>query len=103
MSHLDASLWAVYRWYLIVGGGFILTQACLIAVLLRQRTGRRRAAQSLSERLRFERLLSELSARLVPVSLDAVDVEVERGLRRVVEFLGRVIRTRARGHACRSR
>jgi signal transduction histidine kinase len=72
----------------IAGGGLILAQACLIAVLLLQWTGRRRAEQALAERLRFERLLSELSARLVPVSLDAVDVEIERGLRRLVEFLG---------------
>jgi signal transduction histidine kinase len=88
VSDQDASPWAVYRWYVIVGGGLILTQACLIAVLLLQRTSRRRAEQSLAEHLRFERLLSELSARLVPVSLDAVDVEIERGLRRVAEFLG---------------
>ncbi len=88
MSDKDASLWAAYRWYVIVGGGLILTQACLIAVLLLQRTSRRRAEQSLAQHLRFERLLSELSARLVPVSLDAVDVEIERGLRRVAEFLG---------------
>ena len=84
----DAPLWAAYGQYVIVGGGLILAQACLIAVLLLQRTGRRRAEQSLTERLRFERLLSELSARLVPVSLDAVDIEIERGLRRVAEFLG---------------
>ena len=88
MSNQDASLWAVYRWYVIVGGGLILFQACVIAVLLLQRTSRRRAEQSLAEHLRFERLLSELSARLVPVSLDAVDIEIERGLRRVAEFLG---------------
>jgi signal transduction histidine kinase len=88
VSDNDASLWASNRWYGIVGGGFILTQACLIAVLLFQRRSRRRAEQSLAEHLRFERLLSELSARLVPVSLDAVDVEIERGLRRVAEFLG---------------
>ena len=88
VSHQHASLWAVYRWYVIAGGGLLLAQGWLIIVLLLQRTGRRRAEQSLSERLRFERLLSELSARLVPVSLDAVDVEIEQGLRRVVEFLG---------------
>jgi signal transduction histidine kinase len=88
VSHEGASLWAVYRWYVLFGGGLILAEAGLIAVLLLQRTGRRRAEQSLAEHLRFERLLSELSARLVPVSLDAVDVEIERGLRRVAEFLG---------------
>lgn len=42
----------------------------------------------LSERLRFESLLAELAARLIPVSLVDVDVEIERGLARVAECLG---------------
>jgi len=39
------------------------------------------------ERGAFERLLSELSARLIPAPLSDVDTEVERGLQRVGEFL----------------
>ena len=38
-------------------------------------------------RLRFEGLLAELSARLIPVSLNEVDVEIERGLQRIVAVL----------------
>ena len=55
VTHQDAPPWTVSRWHVIVGGGLILTQACLTAVLLLQRTSRRRAEQSLTERLRFER------------------------------------------------
>ncbi len=66
----EASLWTRYRWYVIGAGVLILVEAFLIAGLLLERTGRRRAELSLAERLRFESLLSELSARLIPVSLD---------------------------------
>jgi signal transduction histidine kinase len=76
-----------YRWYVIVGAGLILLEAILIAGLLLQRAGQRRAGQLLSERLRFESLLSELSARLIPAAVSDVDAEIERGLQRVVEFL----------------
>ena len=48
---------------------------------------RARVESLLAERFRFESLLSELSARLIPVSLGDVDTEIERGLQRVVEFL----------------
>jgi len=76
-----------YRWYVIVGVGLILLEAMLIAGLVLQRAGQRRAEQLLSERLRFESLLSELSARLIPAAVSEVAAEIERGLQRVVEFL----------------
>jgi signal transduction histidine kinase len=75
------------RWYVIVGGVLILLEAALIAGLLVQQARQRRARRLLAERLRFESLLSELSARLIPAAVSDVDTEIERGLRRVVEFL----------------
>jgi GAF domain-containing protein len=71
----------------LVVGALVLLEALVIAYLLRERTSRRRAELSLADRLRFEELLSELSARLIPVSLRDVDVEIVAGLARVVEFL----------------
>lgn len=56
--------------------------------LLRYRSKRRGDASGLEERLRFERLLSDVSARLIPVSVRDVDVEIVAALERVVEFLG---------------
>ena len=76
-----------YGWYVIVGVGLVLLEAILITGLLLQRAGQRRTEQLLSERLRFESLLSELSARLIPAALSDVDGEIERGLQRVVAFL----------------
>ena len=43
---------------------------------------------SLDERLTFERLLADLSARFANVPGDAVESEIERGLRQLIAFLG---------------
>jgi formate hydrogenlyase transcriptional activator len=58
----------------------------LIYAAARDVTERRSGRLALEERLRFERLLSELSARFVNIPPDRVDPEIERGLRQVVEF-----------------
>jgi GAF domain-containing protein len=70
-----------------MGGVLILGLTSLMWGLLLQRSGRRRVELSLDERLRFESLLSELSAGLIHVSLNALDDEIGRGLRQVGEFL----------------
>ena len=49
---------------------------------------RKRMELSLAERLRFERLLSSLSAAFSHLLAADVDREVQRGLRQVVDFLG---------------
>lgn len=76
----------------------ILLEALLIGGLLRDRSNRRRSAMALAERLRFERLLSDVSARLIPVSLRDVDVEIQAALERVAGFLG-LDRATAHAHA----
>jgi signal transduction histidine kinase len=86
VRYQDPSLWALYRGY-VIGGVLILGGASLMWGLLLQRSGRRRVEVSLDERLRFESLLSELSARLIHVSLNDLDDEISRGLRRVGAFL----------------
>lgn len=49
---------------------------------------RRQETLALEERLRFETLLSELSAGLIHVPAPAIDASLERALRQVVMFLG---------------
>jgi signal transduction histidine kinase len=44
--------------------------------------------QQLEERLRFERLLTDLSATFVNVAADLVDAQIERALKQVVDVLG---------------
>jgi transcriptional regulator with GAF, ATPase, and Fis domain len=50
---------------------------------IKQREG---AEQVLRERLQFERLLSEVSARFVNVPLERVDSEIEKSLRQILDF-----------------
>ncbi len=49
---------------------------------------RRRLVAELEERLRFETLLSDLSAHFINLPVDDVDKEIEAVLGRIVEFLG---------------
>src|SRR4051794_3551579 len=44
--------------------------------------------ERLEERIRFERLLADLSADFVNVAADLVDAQIERALERLVDFLG---------------
>jgi signal transduction histidine kinase len=71
----------------IMGGVLVVGIVSLAWGLLLQRTGRRRVEVSLDERLRFESLLSELSASLIDVSMSDLDGAIERGLQRVGTFL----------------
>ena len=57
---------------------------CLAGVIEEHRQTR----DVLAERLRFETLLSNLSARFAAGSPSTVDQDIERGLRRIVEDLG---------------
>jgi signal transduction histidine kinase len=49
-------------------------------------TERKQAEEALGERLKFEQLLSDLSARFVNIPSDRVDSEIEIGLRQILEF-----------------
>jgi PAS domain S-box-containing protein len=59
----------------------------LLYVAARDITEHKRAEETLEERLRFERLLSHLSARFVNIPPDRVDSEIDYGLRQILEFL----------------
>ena len=49
-------------------------------------TDHQQIEQALENRLRFERLLSDLSARFVNIPPDRVDAEIDHGLRQILEF-----------------
>src|SRR3990172_4763286 len=66
----------------------IVAETLLIGGLLLRRAARRRTRFLLEERLRFETLLSELSANLIHVPASEIDAALERGLQQVVAFLG---------------
>ncbi len=54
--------------------------------LVREIVQRERADEALEERLRFERILSNLSARLVHVPSDRLDGEIENALKTIREY-----------------
>ena len=54
--------------------------------IVRDVTDRKRAGEALEERLAFEQLLSNLSARFVSISPDQMDTEIEGGLKQVLKF-----------------
>ena len=66
----------------------VVAEAVLIVVLLLRRAGRTRAQARLEERLRFETLLSQLSAGLIHVPAAGIDQALEHSLGEVVRLLG---------------
>lgn len=66
----------------------ILVATLFIVWTVLRRTARKRTRFSLEERLRFETLLSELSAGLIHVAAGDLDAALERALQQVVAFLG---------------
>ena len=66
----------------------VVAEALLIALLLLGRTGHARARARLEERLRFETLLSQLSAGLIHVPPAEIDRALERSLGEIVGVLG---------------
>ncbi len=81
------SFWELYRGYIVAALFLILVQSGLISFLLRQRAQRRRAQAQLSDRLRFEEMLSVLSARFVNLPPDRVDAEIDVVLESIGDFL----------------
>ncbi len=57
-----------------------------ILALLEDITERKQIEDAFKERLAFEELLSDLSARFVNLPSDQIDTEIERSLQRLVEF-----------------
>ena len=81
------SPWELYRGWIVTGVAFILLQTGLIGYLLLQRRRRRRAENLLSYELRFEALLSSLSATFANVPADRTDAEIEKALEKLRGFL----------------
>ncbi len=81
----EFTIWDL-KYYIIGILAVGLTQLLLIVGLLAQRRRRAKADEALDERLRFEQLISELSARLVNASPDRIDGEINQALAKIVNF-----------------
>jgi PAS domain S-box-containing protein len=78
----EHTVWDSHRWWVIGGVAALVVQAALIAGLLVSHAQRRRAQRELAERLRFETLVSDLSAAFI--SARDVPRHIEKALERIV-------------------
>jgi signal transduction histidine kinase len=84
----EPSIWAQYQGY-IIGSGLLCTMpAMLIIGLLVQRRRRQLIEQLLDERLRFERLMADLSATFANLPVGDIDKYIIYALQQIAEFLG---------------
>jgi PAS domain S-box-containing protein len=81
------TLWELYRGWIIGCLVLLGLQSALIGALLINRASRRRAERGLAERLRFEEVLSELSAAFINFSGERADQEIDTCLDRVLKSL----------------
>jgi len=81
------SVWELYKWRIISIIGLCLLEMVLIAGLLVQRRKRQWSKNALAEQLRFERVLTNLSAAFVTLPNDQIESVIERGLKGIAEFL----------------
>jgi signal transduction histidine kinase len=83
------TLWERFRWQVMAALGLLTGLSLAVLGLLLERGRRRRVQVALEERLRFELLLSEISAGFAqPLSAASIDEHVRDGLRRVAALLG---------------
>jgi transcriptional regulator with GAF, ATPase, and Fis domain len=79
-----------YRWFRARGQAQrdALGRATRLAGVLQDITDRKAAEAALKERLRFERLLADLSASFLNASPERLDELIDRSLKTLVQFLG---------------
>ena len=96
------TVWEEYRWAIVSAFVLLMSQTVVVVALLFERRRRRHAQDTLEERLRFETVLTEISAGFAnvpesarqepgvepPVPATAAEHQVREGLRRVAETLG---------------
>jgi PAS domain S-box-containing protein len=81
------TFWDQYKWLILGVLALCFLEAALIQVLLRERRRRHVAQTSLEQRLRLERLVSELSGTFINLPADKVDGQIIEALGRVAGLL----------------
>jgi signal transduction histidine kinase/ABC-type uncharacterized transport system substrate-binding protein len=84
----DPTLWEEYRRYILGAIALIISQMALIAGLILARREQQIIKRELDDRLRFETMLSDLSADFLGLLPAEVDRKIQDWLQRLVEFLG---------------
>jgi PAS domain S-box-containing protein len=84
----EPTAWERYRKIIVGIIALLVFQALLICGLLWQRANRRKVQRSLTERLAFESLVSDLSTTFINLPQEEIDASVETSIGRIAEFLG---------------
>jgi PAS domain S-box-containing protein len=87
VRYREQSLWELYGGWIIGFLGLLGLQSVFIGALLVNRAKRRRAEQGLEERLRFEEVLSDLSAAFINFSGDQANQKIDTCLNEVLKSL----------------
>ena len=83
----EPTFWEQHKWIIIFVLALCIIEGVFIDILLRERRRRRVAQEKLDERLRLERLLSELSNVFINVPADRIETEIQDALGRVAQAL----------------
>jgi C4-dicarboxylate-specific signal transduction histidine kinase/ABC-type uncharacterized transport system substrate-binding protein len=87
VRYKEFSFWELYKWHIIGVLALCALEALLIAVLLVERRKRQRANVALDERVRFETLLSKLSAEFTDLAPSKVETVVKQWVDRLRDYL----------------
>jgi transcriptional regulator with GAF, ATPase, and Fis domain len=101
VRYRDQTFYEIYKWYIWGGIFLILFEAVLIALLLINRSKRRRAERELqrahrkleervterTQQLKFEELISRISSEFINLPHDQIDNKIDTGLKLVAETL----------------
>jgi len=82
------SIWQEYQWLIIFAIALFMIEAILIGILLREKHRRRLTQFALDKRLRFEKLVAELSSTFINLPFDKVEAQIVEALGRVGNLLG---------------
>ena len=89
------SIWELYGWHILAAITVIIFQGLLIIALqvgrlrLRKAESDLRSTQSeLEERLQFEEIISEISAKVADANVAAVESEITASMKKIASFLG---------------
>jgi PAS domain S-box-containing protein len=81
------TFWGQYRWLIILVVAVCILEAVLIEILLRERRRRRLTQGRLEERLRFEKLVSDLSSIFINLAPEKVEAQIVEALGQVASLL----------------
>jgi signal transduction histidine kinase len=85
VAYRQPTFWERNRKIILIASSVIVAQALVIALLLWERRRRLFAQKALTERLRFETAIAEISEAFANVPVERIAAQIERSVRRLVE------------------